>query len=207
MKDMQFAKVVVFASSLMPAAMLAWDWAAGRTGADPAFYLMRGTGLCALIFLLLSLAVTPLRRITGKNYWSLFRRMLGLYAFFYACLHLLYYVVKLKGGDLGAIYEDVAKRKFIMLGMTAVLSMVPLAATSTVWAIRKMGAKRWKLLHKLVYVSAAAAAIHYGLSSKLLGTQQIAFAAVLAGLLLFRVGDWARERYALLRKKRFIGRV
>ncbi len=202
MKDAQFTKLVLFTSSLVPAAMMAWDWADGMTGADPGFYLMRNTGILAFIFLLLSLAVTPLRRITGKNYWSLFRRMLGLYAFFYACLHLLCFVFVYKGGDLKAVVDEILNRKFIFFGMGAFLLMVPLAATSTVGAIKRLGNKRWKLLHKLVYICVTAAAIHYLLAGKLsLFTENLIteppfwFAAIAAALLLFRLVAFVRDRY------------
>jgi sulfoxide reductase heme-binding subunit YedZ len=121
--------------------------------------------------------------------------MLGLFAFFYACLHLLVFVFVYKEGDWGGVVREVFKRKFIFFGMGALLLMVPLAATSTVWAIKKMGAKRWKLLHKLAYISAASAAIHYLMQPKADRRQPLVFAGVLAGLLLFRLLVWVRERW------------
>ncbi len=195
MKNISFAKLVVFTCSLVPQVMLIFDNLTGRAGADPAFYIMRCTGICALTFLALSLCVTPLRRITGKNYWSAFRRMLGLYAFFYACMHLLTYLTMYKRGSLSAIVDDVAKRPFILLGMSALLIMVPLAATSTAWAVKKLGGKRWKLLHKIVYLAAIAASIHYFMQPKLISLQPLLFAALLWGLVLYRPVAWARDRW------------
>ncbi|HEY4329120.1 MAG TPA: ferric reductase-like transmembrane domain-containing protein, partial [Phycisphaerae bacterium] len=143
MKDTQFAKIVVFTSSLVPLALLIWDKSTGELGADPVNYVTRTTGILALVFLLLSLTVTPLRRITGKNYWSLFRRMLGLYAFFYAAIHMLCFVAWYQNWSLSGVITETIKRPYIMFGMGAFLLMVPLAATSTVWAIKKMGNKKW----------------------------------------------------------------
>jgi methionine sulfoxide reductase heme-binding subunit len=194
-KNIAFAKLVVFVCSLVPLTMLIIDNLTGRAGADPAFYIMRCTGLCALIFLVLSLSVTPLRRITGRNYWSAFRRMLGLYAFFYASLHLLTYISMYTSGSLSAFLRDAAKRPFIFLGISAFLIMVPLAATSTAWAIKKLGGKKWKLLHKIVYLAAISASIHYFMQPKLVTLQPLLFAAVLWGLVLFRPIAWARDKW------------
>jgi sulfoxide reductase heme-binding subunit YedZ len=195
MSNLQFAKLTLFTSSLVPLAMLIADNLTGNAGADPAFYIMRCTGLCALTFLALSLAVTPLRRITGKNYWSIFRRMFGLYAFFYAALHLLTYLSMYTRWSLPSLFQDVAKRPFILLGMSAFLIMVPLAATSTAWSVKKLGNKKWKLLHRLVYLAACAAAIHYYLQPKLVTLQHVLFAATLIGLVLYRPLSWLRTRF------------
>jgi DMSO/TMAO reductase YedYZ heme-binding membrane subunit len=186
-KDRAFAKLVVFVNSLVPLGMLIWDKSTDRLGADPANYLIRTTGLLAILFLIFSLAVTPLRRITGQNYYSLFRRMLGLYGFFYAACHLLIFVFVYKGGSVSGVIEETVTRPFILYGMIAFLLLVPLALTSTVASIKRLGAKRWKRLHKLVYVSVSLGAIHYCLSYKTLNQQPLVFAGMVAGLLLIRV--------------------
>ena len=208
MKDLQFAKRVVFVSSLVPAVMLTIDFFDGDAGADRAFYLMRSTGLCAMIFLALSLAVTPLRRITGKNYWSIFRRMLGLYAFFYASLHFLTYLIGYQGGNPVGVYREMMKSKFVFFGLAALLMMVPLAATSTAWAVKRMGNKKWKRLHRLVYLCAISAAVHYLMQGKVLTLQPIVFAAVLVGLVADRPLAWGRNKWLPAPKpKRSMGSV
>jgi DMSO/TMAO reductase YedYZ heme-binding membrane subunit len=194
-KDTQFAKVIVLVNSLVPLAILVWDFAHHQIGPNQSEYLLRTTGLLALIFLLLSLAVTPLRRITGKNYWSLFRRMLGLYAFFYACVHFLCYFIIDRSASLAAVYQDVLHRWFILLGMLALLVMIPLALTSTAASVKRLGNRRWKLLHKLVYLSLIAGTIHYLLVGKRVTMQPLAFAAIAAGLLLFRLVAFLRDRF------------
>jgi sulfoxide reductase heme-binding subunit YedZ len=195
-KDAQFAKLVLFTSSLVPAVLIAVDYFDGTINDPPT--MMLNTGMCAVIFLALSLAVTPLRQITGKNYWSLFRRMMGLYAFFYAGLHLLIYAAKIQGWNVRAILLDAfgnAQNQFVLFGMSAFLLMVPLAATSTAWAIRKMGNKNWKLLHKLTYLVAIASALHLLTRLKGVTPGERAWACILGGLLLLRPLMWARDRW------------
>jgi sulfoxide reductase heme-binding subunit YedZ len=121
--------------------------------------------------------------------------MLGLYAFFYACLHVLLYTFKIQGGNVNAIFRDIFGNKYLFFGMSAFILMVPLAATSTVWAIKKMGNKKWKLLHKLVYLTAICAAIHYLMTPKFVTGQKIVFACILGTLLLMRPLAWARDKW------------
>src|SRR5947207_13155862 len=153
MKDFRFAKLVLFVNALVPLALLLWDVVHKRAGANPLEFVTRTTGMLTLLFLLLALAVTPLRRVTGVNWLVRFRRMLGVFAFFYGALHLFTYVAFDRFFHLSTIPADVLKRPFIAIGMTAFLLMVPLAITSTDKMVKRLGGKRWALLHRIVYVS------------------------------------------------------
>jgi len=179
-------KPAVFVAALAPAAYLAYATYAGRLGANPAETLQLQTGIWALRFLLATLAVTPIRRISGWNRVIQYRRMLGLFAFFYAVLHLMTYVVFDHYFDLSGVWDDVAKRPFITAGMAAFVLMLPLAITSTRGWIRRLG-RRWQLLHRLVYVSAAAACLHFIWKVKVAIGEPVYYAAILASLLAFRL--------------------
>ena len=144
MTDARFAKLVLLVNGLVPAAMLAWDGLVGPgLGANPVEFVLHTTGMLALIFLTLSLAVTPLRKLSGVNFLSHFRRMLGLFAFFYGVLHLLTYSVADKSLNFLAIVEDTIAHPYIALGMASLGMMVPLAITPTNSAIKRMGAAAW----------------------------------------------------------------
>jgi sulfoxide reductase heme-binding subunit YedZ len=143
--------------------------------------------MLALIFLILTLTITPARKITGWNGFSHFRRMLGLFAFFYGVIHLTIYFALYRSFDFISAGEDILDRPFILLGMAALIMMIPLAITSTNRMIKRLGAARWKRLHKLVYPAAIAAGIHYLLVGKILLPQPIAFATVIAALLGYRL--------------------
>src|SRR3954470_7591863 len=147
MKDPGFAKSVVLLNGLVPLALLCWDDYFDQLGANRSEAIIHTTGVLALVFLFLSLTVTPLRKITGYNFLSHFRRMLGLFAFFYGCLHLLSYMSFDRGWSISGVIADVSKKPFILLGMAALLIMVPLAITSTNGMIKRLGAARWKRLH------------------------------------------------------------
>ena len=190
MKDPRFAKLVVFVNALVPLALLGWDAYRGQLGANPTEFALRTTGMLALVFLTLSLAVTPLRKLSGKNWLSHFRRMLGLYAFFYTALHLLIYLWRDQAWDLLNVPADTLRRPFILFGMLAFLLMVPLALTSTAAAVKRMGAKNWKRLHMLVYLAATSAVIHYFLRTKVVEPKPVAFILALVVLLAFRAA-WA----------------
>ena len=179
-------KPLIFVLSLAPLAWLIFAVLTGRTSANPAEDIILTTGGWALRFLLFSLAITPLRRLTGWNTLIQYRRMLGLFSFFYACLHLLSYVAFDRLFAYDEILADIAKRPFITAGMAAFLLMVPLAVTSTRGWIRRLG-KRWQLLHRLVYVSACAACIHFIWKVKVVIGEPVYYACVLALLLGFRV--------------------
>ncbi len=187
MKDTRFAKLVLFVNALVPLALLLTDVYRKQVGANPLEFVTRTTGILTLIFLLISLAVTPLRRITGLNWLTRFRRMLGLFAFFYGALHLMTYVAFDRYFHLKTIPADVVRRPFIAVGMTAFFLMVPLAITSTDKMVKRLGGKRWLRLHRIVYLSGILGALHYYMLVKSDVRPPLTFAFVLALLLGFRL--------------------
>ena len=182
----RFTKPVLFVLALVPLAGLIFIVLTGRTSANPAEDILLTTGIWALRFLLTTLAITPLRRLTGWNGLIQYRRMLGLFAFFYATVHLFSYIAFDRFFAFGEILADVAKRPFITAGMTAFLFMLPLAITSTKGWIRRLG-RRWQTLHRLVYVSALAACLHFVWKVKVVIGEPVYYAAILAVLLAFRL--------------------
>ena len=190
MKDPAFAKFVVLVNGAVPLAMLGWDAYWHQLGANPVNHAIHVTGFVAIIFIALTLAVTPLRKITGWNWLSHFRRMLGLYAFFYGLVHFSIYYSLQQSFHVKAVFWDAVDHPFIFYGMTALLLMVPLAATSTSGMIKRLGAANWKRLHKLVYVVAIAAAIHFWMNGKVVGVEQKIFAGAVALLLGYRLVIW-----------------
>jgi methionine sulfoxide reductase heme-binding subunit len=185
--DVKFARFLVFVNSLVPLALLLWDGYHHRLGANPPEFATRATGVLALVFILITLLVTPLRKLTGANWLAKFRRMLGLYAFFYAGLHLLAYSWFDKAFAVADIFRDVAARPFITVGMASFLLLVPLAVTSTSGMIRRLGGRRWARLHKLTYVAAVGGVVHYWMLVKADARVPLAFAAALAVLLGYRL--------------------
>jgi sulfoxide reductase heme-binding subunit YedZ len=161
MKEIKFYKVVVFINSLVPLALMSWDWYHNQLGANPVEFLTRTTGMLTIVFLLLSLAVTPLRKVTKLQWLIQFRRMLGLYAFFYGFLHLTTYIWFDRSFNLKSTVADIYARPFIAIGMFSFFLMVPLAITSTKGWIKRLGGKRWARLHKLAYVSAIGGIVHF----------------------------------------------
>jgi sulfoxide reductase heme-binding subunit YedZ len=192
------AKPVLFVAALLPFAWLVYGVVTNNLGANPAEYLIRSTGDWTLRFLCITLSVTPLRVITGTPALARFRRMLGLFVYFYVVLHLLSYSWFDMGFDIADIAKDIAKRPFILVGFTAFLLLTPLAATSFNRAVKAIGAKRWQALHKLVYVIAGLGILHFFWMRA--GKQDFAevavYAAILALLLGWRVMQWARKRAA-----------
>ncbi len=189
----RYLKPVLFLACLVPLARLVWRGFHAGLGANPIEAITHSTGNWTLIFLLVTLSITPLRKLT-RQYWLIsWRRMLGLYAFFYGTLHLMTYVWLDKFFDVQEMLKDIAKRKFITAGMTAFVLMIPLALTSTKWAIRKLG-KRWQMLHRLIYFSAAAGVIHYIWLVKADLKKPLEYATVLGILLLYRVVVWIAAR-------------
>src|SRR5215210_1835417 len=187
MREIKFYKIVVFINSLVPLALMSWDWYQGQLGANPVEFLTRTTGMLTLVFLLISLAVTPLRKITSIQWLIQFRRMLGLYAFFYGFLHLLTYVWFDRTFNLKSTIADIYARPFIAVGMFSFFLLIPLSITSTKGWIKRLGGKRWALLHKLVYVAAAGGVIHFWMLVKSDTRLPIRFAFVLALLLGSRI--------------------
>jgi sulfoxide reductase heme-binding subunit YedZ len=187
MKDIRFAKLVLLTNGLVPLVMLLWDVYRKQVGANPLEFVTRTTGMLTLVFLLISLAVTPLRRITGLNWLTRFRRMLGLFAFFYGSIHLMTYVAFDRFFHLTTIPGDIYRRPFIAIGMTAFFLMLPLAITSTDKMVKRLGGKRWMRLHRIVYFSGIAGVLHYYLLVKSDVRLPMTFAFLLAVLLGFRI--------------------
>ena len=187
MKDTRFAKIVLLINGLVPLVLLLWDVWRKQVGANPLEFVTRTTGMLTLVFLMLTLAVSPLRRILGLNWLVRFRRMLGLFAFFYGCLHLLTYVAFDRFFRLTTIPGDIATRRFIAIGMAAFFLMLPLAITSTNAMIKRLGGKRWALLHRVVYAAGILGALHYYMLVKSDVRLPMTFAFIVAVLLGFRV--------------------
>jgi methionine sulfoxide reductase heme-binding subunit len=190
-------KVVVWLACLAPLALLVYDGFTDNLGPDPTATVTHTTGFTTLRLLVISLAITPVRRLSARLSWLIgFRRLLGLFAFFYGCLHMLTYVWLYSGFSVAAMVDDIAKRRYIMAGMAAWVLLVPLAVTSTTWSIRKLGGKRWQALHRLAYVSATLGVIHYWWIVKSGVRTPITITLVLAVLLLARVVWSARQSLA-----------
>jgi methionine sulfoxide reductase heme-binding subunit len=183
-------KVVVFLACLGPLAALLWKYHSDNLGANPIEVITHATGDWILRFLLITLAITPLRKLTRQLWLIRFRRMLGLFAFFYACLHFTTYIWLDQFFDWASMVKDVQKRPFITVGFTGFVLLIPLAVTSTAWAVRKMGGRRWQWLHRLIYVSATAGVIHYYWLVKADITLPVTYGSILVALLLYRLGAW-----------------
>jgi sulfoxide reductase heme-binding subunit YedZ len=181
------ARVAALALSLLPLALLAADTIRGRLGTNPIETATHRTGWWALAFLLLTLAVTPARQLTGWGSLIKLRRLLGLFAFFYATLHLAIYVGVDQFFAFEYMLEDVRERPYITVGFTAFLILVPLAATSTKRMVRRLGGKRWGRLHRLVYVAAALGVLHFLWLVKADIREPTIFGLILSALLAFRV--------------------
>ena len=194
-KTLRFAiKPVVFLVCLGPVATLAWKAAHENLGANPVDVITRSTGRWTLTFLLITLAVSPLRKLARMPWLIRFRRMLGLFAFFYGSLHLMTYVWLDKFFDVQAMLHDIAKRRFITAGMTAWVCMLPLAITSTTGWIRRLGGKRWQKLHRLIYLSATAGVVHFIWLVKADLRRPLTYGAILAVLLAYRLTTWLLGR-------------
>jgi len=184
---MTFPKLVIFINALIPLVLLLWDLYRKRVGPNPLEFATRTTGMLTLVFLCLTLAVTPLRKIFGINALVKFRRMLGLFAFFYGSLHLLTYVWFDRQFHLLSTIEDIGRRPFILAGMTAFVLMAPLAITSTNQMVRRLGGKRWARLHRLVYFAATVGVVHFSMLVKSDTSLPFTFAFILLFLLGYRV--------------------
>jgi sulfoxide reductase heme-binding subunit YedZ len=183
----RYSKPTVFLACLVPMGLLVRKGIEGRLGANPIEVITHSTGDWTLIFLCITLAITPLRRALGVPWLIRYRRMTGLFACFHGTLHFLTYVWLDKFFDLHEMVKDVYKRPFITAGFTAFILMLPLAATSTAGMIRRMGGRRWQLLHRLIYISAIAGVIHYSKLVKADERLPLRYAAIVAFLLACRV--------------------
>lgn len=187
MKDVRFSKFVLFINGVIPFALLLWDAYHKRLGVNPIEFATRTTGMLTLIFVMLTLAITPLRKLTGANWLIKFRRILGLYSFFYATLHLLTYIWFDRFFSIKSIAGDIIQRPFIAIGMACFVLLVPLAVTSTNAMIKRLGGKRWASLHRLIYPIAVGGVIHYYMIVKSDTRIPLAFAFVLAVLIGYRI--------------------
>ncbi len=187
MTDPRFPKLLLFINALAPLALLLWDVYHGRAGANPLEYVTRTTGMLTLIFLILTLAVSPLRKTFKFNWLIKLRRMLGLFAFFYGFLHLMTYVAFDRYFGLASVPADVASRPFIAVGMMAFFLMLPLAITSTNKMVKRLGGKRWNQLHKLVYLAGIGGVLHFWLLVKSDTRLPLTFGFILLLLLAHRL--------------------
>ena len=182
----QVPKIAVYIVGFIPAVWLFYAGVQDRLGADPMRYLEQALGLWALRFLIATLTITPLRQLFNVNLLR-YRRALGLLAFYYAALHLTTYLVLDQGLDFAAIGADIVKRPYITIGMATFVILIPLAVTSNNAAIRRMGGQAWAKLHRLVYLAAIGAALHFLLVVKSWPTEPIVYAAIVAVLLGYRL--------------------
>lgn len=191
MNDSVFQKRLLFVNALIPGVLLCFDALRGQLGVNPAEFATRATGVLTLVFLVLTLLVTPLRKIFGFNWLQKHRRLLGLYAFFYGSAHLFTYIAFDRGWRLETVPGDVMKRTFIWVGMISYAIMIPLAVTSTNAMIRRLG-KNWAKLHRITYAVAVGGVIHYYLIVKSDIFYPAVFAALVSALLLYR---FAKARF------------
>jgi sulfoxide reductase heme-binding subunit YedZ len=198
---LRLTKIALFLAALVPLARLAWKAFHDGLGANPIEVITHSTGDWTLIFVLTTLSITPLRRIT-RQYWLIgVRRMIGLFAFFYGTLHFLTYIWLDKFFDVHEMLKDIAKRRFITVGFSAFVLMIPLALTSTAWSIRRLGGKNWLRLHRLIYFTGILAVVHYTWLVKADRRKPIEYGIVLGILLAYRVGVWAFEKASEKRKR------
>ncbi|MBL8813010.1 MAG: ferric reductase-like transmembrane domain-containing protein, partial [Planctomycetaceae bacterium] len=196
MTTLSFQRWLVILNGLVPCALLLLDAASGQLGANSVNIALHITGILSLVFLLLSLLMTPLKMLTGWGGWIAFRRALGLYGFFYALGHLVIYVAYDRAGSLQSSMSEIANRRFLQVGAVAILLMVPLAVTSTNGMIRRVGSARWKKLHRLAYVATILGVLHYYMLVKSDIRQPLAFGAVLGVLLGSRAWPVSRGKAA-----------
>lgn len=195
----KWTKVALFLLCLVPLGALVWSGFQQDLTANPLEYITHYTGDWTIRFIMIALAITPLRVILNRPALTRFRRMLGLYAFFYGSLHLLTWVWFDRQFEVAGMWEDVAMRPYITIGMASFLAMVPLAITSTAGWVRRLGFKRWQRLHRLIYFIGVAAVIHYWWLVKSDIRSPLMYGAILALLLGFRAVIWMRKRSKISR--------
>ena len=192
MTRLRITKLLIFLSALVPLGRLLWKFRYGSLGANPIEAITHSTGDWTLILIMVTLSITPLRKLT-KQYWLIgVRRMIGLFAFFYGCLHFTTYLWLDKFFDYHEMIKDIVKRPFITVGFLAFTCMIPLAITSTQGWIRRLG-KNWQRLHRLIYVTAIAGVVHYIWLVKADLRKPLQYAAVLSVLMLYRIVIWLNE--------------
>ena len=192
----KWAKVAVFLFGLVPLVALGTRALQGRLTANPVEFIQHFTGDWTLRFLIITLAITPLRKILSLPELIRFRRMLGLFAFFYVCLHFLTYIGPDQAFDLGGMWKDVEKRRYITVGFLGFLLLIPLAITSTKGWIRRLGGRRWQMLHRAIYVAGVCGVVHYYWLVKSDVRKPLIYGALVGVLLLWRLGDSLRRRSA-----------
>jgi methionine sulfoxide reductase heme-binding subunit len=191
----KYLKPIVFLACLVPLGRVAWKGFNSALGANPIQVITWSTGTWTLVFLMVTLSITPIRKLT-RQYWLIqYRRMLGLFAFFYGCLHFTTYIWLDQFFSLHSIAKDVVKRPFITMGFTAFVLMIPLALTSTQNSIRRLG-KRWVTLHRLIYATAIFGVIHYYWLVKKDIRKPVIYAVILGVLLAYRLIVWAMGNLA-----------
>jgi methionine sulfoxide reductase heme-binding subunit len=186
----RWIKIPVFLACLVPLSLLAWKGFHGMLGANPIEVITHATGDWTMRFLLITLAITPLRKLLSIPSLIRFRRMFGLYAFFYGCLHFMTWLWLDKFFDWHEMVADVLKRKFITVGMFGFLLLIPLAVTSTAGWIRRLGGRNWQWLHRLIYISALAGVIHYIWLVKADLRKPLQYAAILGVVMIYRLVVW-----------------
>jgi sulfoxide reductase heme-binding subunit YedZ len=187
MNNVRFNKTLVWINALVPLALLGYDAVRGELGANPVEFFLRTTGVLTLLSVLATLSITPLRKFTGNNQLIKYRRTLGLFAFFYGCIHLTTYIGFDRGLSAGGTVTDVIQRPFIAFGMTSFLLMVPLAVTSTNAMVKRLGGKRWQRLHRLIYATGVLGVIHFWMIVKSDIFYPVLFGLVLVCLLGYRI--------------------
>src|ERR1700730_5229233 len=183
----------LFIGALAPLAIMVVEAISGNLGANPIAEIENVLGFSALVLLMASLACTPARRLFGWTWPARVRRLVGLFAFFYVALHFLTYLLVDQGLDPGRIVDDIVKRPFITVGFAALVLLTPLAFTSTTASIRRLGYRRWQLLHQLAYVAGVLAVIHFFWRVKIDVSQPLVYAGILGALLLVRLAYWLRR--------------
>jgi len=190
----KWTKVFVFLLCLVPLGLLIWRLLTNNLGANPVEFIQHATGDWTLRFLIFTLCITPFRKLLNLPDLIRFRRMLGLFAFFYVCLHFLTYLGPDQSFDLAGMWKDVAKRPFITVGFAGFVSLIPLAITSTTGWIRRIGGKRWQMLHRLIYFAAVCGVIHYYWLVKSDVRKPLFYGALVAILFLWRLVSWILKR-------------
>jgi sulfoxide reductase heme-binding subunit YedZ len=185
-RSLRVVKIAVWLAALVPFLRIVFLGATDQFGPNPLEFVTRSTGTWTLVLLCCTLAVTPLRRLTGMNWLIRLRRMLGLYTFFYGTLHFLIWLVVDRGLDPASMLKDIGKRPFITVGFTAFVLMIPLAATSTNAMVRRLGGKRWQWLHRLVYATGVLGILHYWWHKA--GKNDFAEVSIYAGVMAVLLG-------------------